>query len=91
MTTDLTGQQEASLSQKSPSETVVESTPADSHMSLNLQATATGLAIIEMEGEEVYHAINMGREISMGIALAIMNYWKNKDKEDAEPESGSTS
>ncbi len=92
MTTDLTGSQqttsplvaEDSLSAKSPSSTVVESTELQNNISLNLQATATGLALLEMEGEEVFHAINMGREISLGIAITIMDYWKNKDKEDAK-------
>lgn len=89
MTTDLTGHPEASPSVKSPSSTVVESTEVPSDISLNLQATSTGLALLEMEDGKVFHAINMGREISLGIAIAIMNYWKSKDKEDAITDSES--
>lgn len=73
----------------SPSSTVVESTEVPSDISLNLQATGTGLALLEMEGDKVFHAINMGREISLGIAITIMDYWKNKDKEDAITDSES--
>ena len=81
MTTNLTGHPEGSSSQNAPSD-VVESENLHNNISLNLQATATGLALLEMEGEEVFHAINMGKEISIGIAQAILQYWITKGKED---------
>ena len=91
MTTDLNGKNlTAGDATASPSKkTVVESTELHNNISLNLQATATGLALLEMEGDKVFHAINMGREISLGIAITIMDYWKNKDKEDAKLNSES--
>lgn len=62
-------------------DTLVESTPTGSDISLNLQATATGIALIEMEGDKVFHAINMGREISLAIAQTIFKFWEDRDNE----------
>lgn len=81
MTQDLAKTLDKESTTTAPSE-VIDSEQTNSGMNIALQATATGIALLEMEGDDIHHAIAFGREVALQVAHAMIKFFEEKDKID---------